>query len=66
MQALQATTSSAAYQYFEENRKGSITPGKQADLVILGANPLLAEPDSLKDIPIIETFSRGKSVYHRN
>jgi hypothetical protein len=65
MQALQATTRSAAYQYFEENRKGSITPGKQADLVILGANPLLAEPDTLKDIPIIETFARGKSVFHR-
>ena len=64
-QALQATTSVAAYQYFEEDRKGSITPGKQADLVILGANPLLADPDTLKDIPIIETFARGKSVYIR-
>ena len=65
LQALQATTSSAAYQYFEESRKGSITPGKQADLVILGANPLLADPDTLKDIPIIETFARGKSVFRR-
>jgi predicted amidohydrolase YtcJ len=63
LQALQATTRTAAYQYFEENRKGSITPGKQADLVILGANPLLVDPDTLKDIPIIETFARGKSVY---
>ena len=55
--ALQATTRTAAYQYFEEDRKGSITPGKQADLVILGANPLLAEADTLKDIPIIEAFA---------
>ena len=65
MQALRAVTLGAAYQHFEENRKGSITPGKQADLVILGNNPLLAEADSLKDIPVIETFARGKSIYRR-
>ena len=65
MQALRAVTLGAAYQHFEENRKGSITPGKQADLVILGSNPLLAAADSLKDIPVIETFARGKSIYRR-
>ena len=65
MQALHATTLGAAYQHFEEDRKGSITPGKQADLVILGGNPLLAAADSLKDIPVIETFARGKSIYRR-
>jgi predicted amidohydrolase YtcJ len=65
LQAIRATTSTAAYQYFEEDRKGSITPGKQADLVILGSNPLLADPDTLKDIPIIETFARGKSIFQR-
>ncbi len=65
MQALHAVTIGAAYQHFEENRKGSITPGKQADLVILGSNPLLAAADSLKDIPVIETFARGKSIYRR-
>lgn len=63
LQALRATTLTAAYQYFEEDRKGSITTGKQADLVILGSNPLLAEPDTLKDIPVLETFARGKSVF---
>jgi hypothetical protein len=65
MQALHATTLGAAYQHFEEDRKGSITPGKQADLVILGGNPLLAAADSLKDLPVIETFARGKSIYRR-
>ena len=65
LQALHATTLSAAYQYFEEDRKGSITPGKQADLVILGADPLQADPDSLKEIPVIETFARGQSIYRR-
>ena len=63
MQALHAVTLGAAWQYFEEDRKGSITPGKQADLVILGANPLTIDPDTIKDIPVIETFARGRSVF---
>lgn len=63
LEALHATTLGAAYQYFEEDEKGSITAGKRADLVILGANPLTADPDAIKDIPIIETFARGKSIY---
>ncbi len=65
LQALHAITQGAAYQYFEEDRKGSITPGKRADLVVLGANPLTVDPDTIKDIPIIETFARGESVYRR-
>ena len=65
MQALHAITLGAAYQYFEEDKKGSITPGKQADLVILGRNPLLTNPDTLKDISIVETFARGQSVFKK-
>ncbi len=64
-EALHAVTLGAAYQYFEEDRKGSITVGKQADLVILGQNPLTADPAELENIPIMETFSRGRSVYTR-
>ena len=59
------TTINAAYQYFEEDTKGSITVGKQADFVILGENPLTADPAELEDIPIVETISRGRSVYQR-
>ena len=65
MQALHAITLGAAYQYFEEDKKGSITPGKQADLVILERNPLLSNPDTIKDIAIVETFARGQSVFKR-
>jgi len=64
-EALYAVTQGAAYQYFEEDSKGSITLGKRADLVILARNPLLAGTGELADIPIIETFARGQSVYRR-
>ncbi len=63
MEALHAVTLGAAYQYFEEDTKGSITVGKQADLVILGENPLTADRENLEFIPILETFSRGRSVF---
>ena len=63
MQALHAVTLGGAYQYFEEDTKGSITVGKQADLVILDENPLTADPANLEFIPILETFSRGRSVF---
>ncbi len=64
-EALHAVTLGAAYQYFEEDTKASITVGKQADLVILGENPLTADRAELEHIPIVETFSRGRSVFQR-
>ncbi len=65
MDALYAVTQGAAYQYFEEQEKGSITPGKRADLVILASNPLTGDPEELENIAIVETFSRGETVYQR-
>jgi len=62
MEALYATTLGAAYQLFEEDNKGSITAGKQADLVILDSNPLTIDPGAIKDIKIVETISRGRTV----
>ena len=64
-EALHAVTLGGAYQYFEEDTKGSITVGKQADLVILEQNPLTTDPAELKHIRIMETFSRGRSVFTR-
>lgn len=63
MEALNAVTLGAAYQYFEEDIKGSITVGKQADLVILEQNPLTTDPAELEHIQILETFARGRSVF---
>jgi hypothetical protein len=65
LEALYAITQGAAYQYFEEDEKGSITPGKRADLVILEDNPLTIDPAELANIAIEETYARGKSVFRR-
>jgi len=65
-EALHAVTLGAAYQYFEEDRKGSISVGKQADLVILGKNPLTVDPARLADIPVLETIARGKTIFVSN
>ena len=59
-------TLGAAYQYFEEDTKGSIVPGKQADLIILERDPLAADPADLEHIRVLETFSRGRSVFQRS
>ncbi len=64
-EALHAVTLGAAYQYFEEDIKGSITVGKQADLVILEASPLTIDPAQLEHVQILETFARGRSVHRR-
>ncbi len=64
-EALHAVTLGAAYGYFEEDRKGSISVGKQADLVILGADPRRVASDDISEIEILETFARGRSIYAR-
>ncbi len=65
MEALKAITINAAYQYSEQSSKGSIEPGKLADLVILSGNPLTVPADSIKDIKVVETIKEGKSIYKR-
>ncbi|MDH3616908.1 MAG: amidohydrolase [Gammaproteobacteria bacterium] len=62
-EALNAMTLTAAWQYFEEDRKGSITAGKQADLVVLDRDPMSADPDTIKDIKVLETIARGHTVF---
>lgn len=62
---LRALTIDAAYQYGEETRKGSIEPGKLADLTILDKNPTKVDPVAIKDIKVSETIKDGKTVYKR-
>jgi predicted amidohydrolase YtcJ len=63
--ALKASTLWAAWQYGEEKQKGSIEPGKLADLAILSANPLKVDRMEIQDIQVLETIKEGKTVYQR-
>ncbi len=65
LQALCGVTRNAAWQYFEENDKGSLRPGKRADLVMLSENPLTCPTEKLSEIQVLETVKDGVSVYKR-
>jgi hypothetical protein len=63
LEALKAVTIHAAYEYGEEQSKGSLEPGKLADLVILDRNPLKVDPMEIKDIKVVETVKEGRTTY---
>ncbi|MEG1560412.1 MAG: amidohydrolase [Clostridia bacterium] len=63
--ALKAITINAAYQYFEENKKGSISIGKHADFVILDKNPLTVESIEIRDISVISTIKDDKVLFSK-
>jgi predicted amidohydrolase YtcJ len=65
MQALRATTIDAAWQMFQEDNRGSIEPGKFADLVVLSEDPL-ARPEALRDIVVEKTLIGGVLVFERH
>jgi predicted amidohydrolase YtcJ len=62
-EALKVCTMNGAYASFEEHLKGSLTPGKLADAVLLGADPMTIEPDQLMATPIVRTILGGRTVH---
>ena len=65
-EAIGLYTMASAYASFEENLKGSITPGKLADLVVLGEDPRRVDPDEIKDVPVEMTIVGGEIKYQEN
>ncbi|MBM6837893.1 amidohydrolase family protein, partial [Clostridium saudiense] len=63
MDAIKAVTINGAYQYFEEDSKGSIEEGKIADFIIIDKNPLEINTSELKNIKILETIKEGKVIF---
>jgi predicted amidohydrolase YtcJ len=65
MEALKAITLWGAYGHFEEEAKGSLVPGKLADMVILSDNPITIDPMKINEIQVLETIKEGATVYTR-
>ena len=63
-EALRAVTIHGAYQIYEEKNKGTLEPGKYADMVVLDRNPLKTQVDQIANIKVLETIYHGESVYH--
>jgi predicted amidohydrolase YtcJ len=64
--ALHMYTSGAAAAGFEESIKGSITPGKLADIVMLSEDPCRVDPGDIKDIRVLITLLGGRVVWSDN
>lgn len=62
-EAIKVWTLDGAYATFEENIKGSITPGKLADFVVLEKDPRMVQPNTINDIVIEATYLGGEKVY---
>lgn len=62
-QALYAFTMAGAHHTFEEQKKGSITPGKLADFAVLDCNPLKTQPEEILNMKVLMTVLGGKIVY---
>ena len=61
--ALEAMTINAAYQHFEDDIKGTIEVGKQADLVVLSEDPLSIHPENLLNVKVVATYSKGIEIF---
>ena len=62
-EAIRVNTIHGAYASKEENMKGSITPGKLADFVVLSDDPHTIDPEKIKDIKIVRTVVGGNTAY---
>ena len=62
-QMIEATTLNEAYQLLCDDRLGSITVGKEADLVVLGDDITTCDPERIQDAPVLGTMVGGDWVY---
>jgi predicted amidohydrolase YtcJ len=61
--ALKAMTLWPAWHHFEDDRKGSLAPGKLADLVILSEDPTAVDPETLDRLRVLATIKEGETVF---
>ena len=64
-EALRSYTIGGAYATGQERRRGSIEPGKLADLVVLERDPLTLDPEELIEVKPLATMLGGRWVFDR-
>jgi len=62
-ETVEAYTMGSAYAEFQENEKGSITPGKLADMVLLSDDIFSIPPEKIRDVKVLKTIVGGKIVW---
>jgi predicted amidohydrolase YtcJ len=62
-EALRLITADAAYGTFEEDIKGTLAPGRLADLIVVSANPLEIPAEQLIDLEVLAAVVGGETVY---
>jgi predicted amidohydrolase YtcJ len=62
-ETVHAYTMGSAYAEFQEKEKGSITPGKLADMVLLGDDIFAIDPAKIRDVKVLKTIVGGKVVW---
>ncbi|MBS1853596.1 MAG: amidohydrolase family protein [Acidobacteria bacterium] len=62
-ESLEAYTMGSAYAEFQEKEKGSITPGKLADMVLVSDDLFTIAPEKIRDVKVLKTFVGGKLVW---
>ena len=62
-ETIEAYTMGSAYAEFQENEKGSITPGKLADMVLLGGDIFSIDPTQIRGVKVLKTIVDGKVVW---
>ena len=62
-EAIEAYTMGSAYAEFQETVKGSITPGKLADMVLLSDDILAIDPVKIREVKVLKTWVGGKLTY---
>jgi predicted amidohydrolase YtcJ len=62
-EALRCATHNNAFLTFDEDRKGSLEPGKLADMAVLSADPLTVEEVGIREVKSIMTMVGGQIVY---
>ncbi|HYM42425.1 MAG TPA: amidohydrolase [Steroidobacteraceae bacterium] len=64
-EAVEAYTLGSAFAEFQEQEKGSITPGKLADMVLLSDDIFSIRPEAIRDVKVETTIVGGRIVYRR-